>query len=101
MKAEDGGAGASARQRKQAVIAIVAALAGRAARRSAARGGVWLLVGLVGLELTAGGGWVAVTERMPRRAVGIVIAVVGVPPSCWLWSRLLRTVRVPCCEWRS
>ncbi len=79
MKAEDGGAGVSARQRVAAVIAIVAALAVVALLVGLLlRGGVWLLVGLVGLALTAGGGWVAVTERMPRRAVGIVIAVVGV-----------------------
>jgi di/tricarboxylate transporter len=38
----------------------------------------YLLVALVGLALTVGGVWWLVTERMPRRAVGIAAAVVGV-----------------------
>lgn len=37
----------------------------------------WLIVGLVGLALVGGGGWVAITERMPRRAIGLVVAGVG------------------------
>lgn len=36
-----------------------------------------LVVGLVGLALTGWGGWWAITERMPRRALGIVSAVAG------------------------
>lgn len=37
----------------------------------------WLLVGLVGIGLLGGGGWVALTERMPRRAWGLAGAGLG------------------------
>ncbi len=37
-----------------------------------------LAVGLAGLALTVGGGWWIITERMPRRAVGAVVAIVGI-----------------------
>jgi diacylglycerol kinase family enzyme len=39
---------------------------------------VFLVVALIGLGLTAAGVWWAVTERMPRRGVGIAEGVVGV-----------------------
>jgi diacylglycerol kinase family enzyme len=51
------------------VIAVLAAIA--------AHLGV-LLVGVAGLAVVAAGAWWAVTERMPRRAVGIVGVVIGV-----------------------
>lgn len=71
--------GVSTRQRVAAIIALVAAIALVVMLVGTLfRGGLWLLVGLVGLALTAGGGWVAVTERMPRRAVGAVGAGIGV-----------------------
>jgi len=38
----------------------------------------FLLLGLVGLAIAGGGGWLAVTEQMPRRAIGVVLLVVGV-----------------------
>ncbi len=43
-----------------------------------ARNLFFLVVALVGFALTVGGLWWAVTERMPRRAVGIAGSVVGV-----------------------
>ncbi len=36
-----------------------------------------LLAGLVGLTCLVGGGWWAVTERYPRRAVGLVVMTLG------------------------
>ena len=41
------------------------------------RNGVFLAVGLVGLALSIVGGWWAVTERMPRRAVGFLALFLG------------------------
>lgn len=37
----------------------------------------WMLVALSGVAATAGGGWLAITERMPRRAWGAGLAVAG------------------------
>ena len=37
----------------------------------------FLALAVVGLGLTTAGGWWAITERMPRRAVGIVGAALG------------------------
>jgi diacylglycerol kinase family enzyme len=37
----------------------------------------FLVVGLVGLALTVGGAWWLITERVPRRAIGTIGAVVG------------------------
>lgn len=42
-----------------------------------ARNGVFLVVGVVGLVLSVVGGWWTVTERMPRRAVGVLSLVLG------------------------
>ncbi len=39
----------------------------------------WLIVGLVGLALVGGGGWVAITERMPDG------------PWAWLWPGSARS----------
>jgi diacylglycerol kinase family enzyme len=36
-----------------------------------------LLVGLVGLACLVAGGWVIITEHMPRRLGGIIVAVIG------------------------
>jgi len=36
-----------------------------------------LVIALVGLAITAVGGWWAVTRAMPRRAIGMVVALVG------------------------
>ena len=38
----------------------------------------WLVGGLIGLALVVGGGWWMVTERNPRRAIGICAMAVGV-----------------------
>jgi diacylglycerol kinase family enzyme len=38
----------------------------------------FVLIALIGLAVLAAGAWWALTERMPRRAVGIAAAVVGV-----------------------
>jgi diacylglycerol kinase family enzyme len=38
---------------------------------------VWLIVALVGLAVAVAGVWWVLTERLPRRAVGIVVLVVG------------------------
>ncbi len=35
----------------------------------------WLLVALVGIGGTAGGGWLVITERMPRRGWGLLLAL--------------------------
>jgi diacylglycerol kinase family enzyme len=43
-----------------------------------ARNLVDLLVALLGLVVTVAGAWWVVTERMPRRAIGLVGAVIGV-----------------------
>jgi len=37
-----------------------------------------LVIALVGLALTVAGAWWVMTERMPRRAVGAVVAVLGI-----------------------
>ncbi len=37
----------------------------------------WLIVALAGLAIAAAGGWWALTERLPRRAVGIAGLVAG------------------------
>ncbi|MCB9412900.1 MAG: diacylglycerol kinase [Actinobacteria bacterium] len=37
----------------------------------------WLLIALVGIGLTAGGAWLAVTERMPRRGWGVLLGLIG------------------------
>jgi diacylglycerol kinase family enzyme len=37
----------------------------------------YLVVGLVGLALTVGGAWWVITERLPRRAIGLAAAVLG------------------------
>jgi diacylglycerol kinase family enzyme len=41
------------------------------------RNGLYVAVGIVGFGLVVAGGWWMVTERVPRRAVGIAVAVVG------------------------
>ena len=40
--------------------------------------GIYVVVGLVGLALAFAGAWWAIAHRLPRRAVGIAAAVVGV-----------------------
>lgn len=37
----------------------------------------WLLFGLLALALLVGGGWVAVTERLPRRLWGLLVGGIG------------------------
>jgi diacylglycerol kinase family enzyme len=37
-----------------------------------------LLLGLLGVAITVAGGWAIITERMPRRALGFVAAIVGI-----------------------
>ncbi len=68
----------STRQRIQAIIALVC-LAALILLVVAAllRNPAILVVGIVGLLVTAWGAWWAITEQMPRRAVGVVVAVVG------------------------
>jgi diacylglycerol kinase family enzyme len=46
------------------------------------RSGVLLLFGLAGLAVTVAGAWWAVTERMPRRLVGIIAGAVGFVVMC-------------------
>ena len=54
-------------------LVLVALLVGFAVRNVGC-----LVLALVGLALAVAGAWWAITERMPRRAVGIVGAVLGV-----------------------
>ncbi len=65
-------------QRLQAIAALVA-MAGLVLVVVVAliRNPSMLVLGVIGLGLAGWGGWWAVTERMPRRGVGIVAAVVG------------------------
>ena len=41
------------------------------------RNGGYFVLGVVGLSCAIAGGWWTVTERMPRRLLGIVVAIVG------------------------
>src|SRR6478736_8318587 len=41
------------------------------------RNAQYVIVGLIGLALLGGGGWWAITEPMPRRAIGAVTGAVG------------------------
>jgi diacylglycerol kinase family enzyme len=38
---------------------------------------VWLVVGVLAIGGLGGGGWVAITERMPRRAWGLAVTALG------------------------
>lgn len=68
----------STRQRIQAIIALVCIAALILLVVAALlRNPAILVVGIVGLLVTAWGAWWAITEQMPRRAVGVVVAVVG------------------------
>ncbi|MFM2438582.1 MAG: lipid kinase YegS [Actinomycetota bacterium] len=43
----------------------------------------YLILGLIALALAGGGGWLLVTEQMPRRAVGAVLLGAGVLVMLW------------------
>lgn len=72
------GAQPTGTQRLQAIAALIA-MAGLVLVVVVAliRNPGMLVVGIVGLGLTGWGGWWAVTEPMPRRAVGVVAALAG------------------------
>ncbi len=68
-----------ARQRALAIVALgAAALLVAVLVTFLVRNSGWVVIGLLGLALAAGGGWWAITERMPRRAFGITGVVIGV-----------------------
>lgn len=68
----------SVRRRAAALIALVATLALSVFVAAVLlRNGAHLLIGIAGLCVAVAGGWWVVTERMPRRAIGIVGVVVG------------------------
>src|SRR5664279_3799472 len=69
----------SARRRVMAWVALgSAALLGLAVAVLLVRHALDLILCLVGLALAVAGGWWVLTERMPRRAVGMVGLAVGV-----------------------
>ncbi len=71
--------GVDTRRRIAAVVALVAALALVVLVIALFfRHGWDLLLGLVGLFLAVGGAWVFVSQRMPRRAFGVVALAAGV-----------------------
>ena len=66
------------RRRALAVVAIVVvALLLVIAVAFLVKDARYLVVGLIGLALAAGGGWVMVTERNPRRLIGLVVLLLG------------------------
>lgn len=66
------------KHRVQAVVALVAgATLAVLVVVSLFRSPAMLLLGILGLAMCGGGGWWVVTEQMPRRAIGAVVAVVG------------------------
>jgi diacylglycerol kinase family enzyme len=71
----NGGSGAA---RLWAIVSLVAAVALAVVLvQFLVHQGVFLLVGLVGFGLGIVGGWWAVAERMPRRAIGFLALVLG------------------------
>jgi diacylglycerol kinase family enzyme len=72
---------AGARSLGRRVLAVLAMLAGAVVTIElivlAARNIVWLIAALVGLAIAAAGAWWTLTERQPRRAVGIAALVGG------------------------
>ena len=68
----------SARRRAAALAALVGTVALVAFVAGVLlRNGVHAIVGLVGLGIAVAGAWWVVTERMPRRAFGVVGVIVG------------------------
>jgi diacylglycerol kinase family enzyme len=68
----------SGRRRALAVIALIGVVALMALLIGVLiRNGGYLVLALVALGITVAGGWWIITERMPRRAVGVVGVVVG------------------------
>ncbi|MFN8126280.1 MAG: diacylglycerol kinase family protein [Candidatus Nanopelagicales bacterium] len=69
----------STSQRVQAIVALVcSALLVVVVAVAVLRNPAMLVVAILGLFLAGWGGWWVVTERMPRRAIGIVVAAGGV-----------------------
>lgn len=65
-------------QRVQAVVALAAmALMVVVVVVAVLRNPTMLILSVAGLLLAAWGGWWVVTERMPRRGIGIVVAIAG------------------------
>ncbi len=69
---------------------------------------LWLVVALIGLAVAVAGVWWVLTERMPRRAVGIAGLVVGAVVIVVALVRRSRAHRIRCCasqsslpRWRS
>lgn len=76
---ETGARGARNRARLWAIVSLVAGVALIAVVVAfLVYNGVYLILGVVGLAFTIAGGWWALTEHLPRRAVGIAAAAVGV-----------------------
>jgi diacylglycerol kinase family enzyme len=46
-----------------------------------------LLIALIGLSIAVAGGWWVITERMPRRAIGVAGIVVGIAAIVWSFTR--------------
>ena len=46
-----------------------------------------LLIALIGLSIAVAGGWWVITERMPRRAIGVAGVIVGVAALVWSFTR--------------
>lgn len=68
----------SARQRVLAIVSLVAtALLLGFVVGFLVRNSLYVLLGLLGVIVAIGGGWWLITERMPRRAIGIAGALAG------------------------
>lgn len=72
------------RQRAAAVVAMVAAVVLILALVTFFIAELpWLIAAIVGVAVVGGGGWVTITERMPRRLIGIGLLVVGFGIIVW------------------
>ena len=76
--------GPSTRRRVLAVVSLVAMVLGLTLLVVfLVRQPILLIGGLIGLALVGAGGWWLATEQNPRRAIGVVIALVGALAIVW------------------
>ena len=76
--------GPSTRRRVLAVVSLVAMVLGLTLLVVfLVRQPILLIGGLIGMALVGAGGWWLATEQNPRRAIGVVIALVGALAIVW------------------